>query len=61
MNRSEKVETKVHAVRLPVHLLHLLRIIASKEYRSLNAQIQMMLEDWLVERKHMRKDERRKL
>ena len=55
------VETKVYAVRLPVKLLHLLKKVASTQYRSVNAQIQMAVEDWLVAHGHMKDSERRKL
>lgn len=61
MKESKAPPTKVQTVRLPMSLIHLMKKIASSEYRSLNAQIQMMLEDWLVRKKYMKPSERRKL
>lgn len=60
MNRPKKPETKVQSVRLPLSLIKLIKQLGQANYRALNAQFQMMLEDWLVERGHMKESERRK-
>lgn len=60
MKKSKAPETKVQTVRLPLTLLKLIKQLGQANYRALNAQFQMMLEDWLVERGHMKDSERRK-
>lgn len=58
MGRKKREETKVHGIRLPVRLWEVLRKISKKEYRSLNAQIWKIVEDWLVSHKHMKDSDR---
>lgn len=60
MIEKQKVKTKVHAVRLPVHILDMLRQLANEEYRTLNDQILMFLEDGLVKTGWLKEEERRK-
>ena len=47
MDKKKKEPTKVYGFRLPVRLLEKLSQIASEEYRSLNAQVMKILEDWV--------------
>ena len=57
MDKKKKEPTKVYGFRLPVRLLAKLSKIAAQEYRSLNAQVLKILEDWV---KRNEKDEGRK-
>ena len=58
MGRKKREETKVHGIRLPVRLWEVLRKTSTKEYRSMNAQIWKIVEDWLVERGHIKDKDR---
>ena len=58
MGRKKREDTRVHGVRLPIRLWETLRKISKKEYRSLNAQIWKVVEDWLVSQKHMKDSDR---
>ncbi len=60
MTKPKAPVTKVQTVRLPLTLLKLMKQLGQVDYRALNAQIQMMLEDWLIERGHMKDSQRRK-
>ena len=53
MGRNKREKTMVHGIRLPVRLWEKLRKISNKEYRSLNAMIWKVVEDWLVEHDYM--------
>ena len=57
MDKKKKEPTKVYGFRLPIRLLKKLSQIAAEEYRSLNAQVMKILEDWV---KRNEKDEGRK-
>jgi len=58
MGRKKREDTRVHGVRLPVRLWETLRKISKKEYRSLNAQIWKVVEDWLVEHGYIKDKDR---
>ena len=58
MGRKKSEETKVHGIRLPVRLWEVLRKISKTEYRSLNAMIWKVVEDWLVEHGHIKDKDR---
>ena len=47
MDKKKKEPTKVYGFRLPERLLKKLSQIAAEEYRSLNAQVLKILEDWV--------------
>ena len=48
MDKKKKEPTKVYGFRLPERLLKKLSQIAAEEYRSLNAQVLKILEDWVT-------------
>jgi len=60
MARQKEEESRNRSIRLPVRLWEILLDLANKEYRSLNAQVWMMLEDWLVERGNLKEEDRRR-
>ena len=47
MDKKKKEQTKVYGFRLPERLLKKLSQIAADEYRSLNAQVLKILEEWV--------------
>ena len=47
MDKKKKEPTKVYGFRLPERLLKKLSQIAADEYRSLNAQVLKILEEWV--------------
>ena len=60
MARQKEEESRNRSIRLPVRLWEILLDLANREYRSLNAQVWMMLEDWLVERGNLKEEDRRR-
>lgn len=60
MGRPREEETKIQSFRLPVRILRMIKKLADNRDRSLNAQVWTMLEDWFIERGHMKKEQRRR-
>ena len=60
MGRKKRESTEVHGIRLPARLWDKLSQIAGSEYRTKNAQIWKIVEDWLVSHKHMKDKDRTK-
>lgn len=60
MGRPREEETILQTIRLPVRLLKMIRELGTRKNRSLNAQIWIILEDWLVEQGLLKNEERRR-
>ncbi len=60
MARQKEEPTKIQTFRFPVRIIKLLRSVASEGKRSLNAQVWIILEDWLEERGHLKESDRRR-
>ncbi|MFC1746843.1 Arc family DNA-binding protein [Candidatus Neomarinimicrobiota bacterium] len=60
MNKKITPESTVHAIRIPIQTLERLRALANDQYRSLNDQMLMFLEDGLVKAGRLKESERRK-
>ncbi|MBC8402781.1 MAG: hypothetical protein ISR95_06570 [Candidatus Marinimicrobia bacterium] len=60
MGRKKREMTRIRGIRLPERLWKLLDTGSTKEGRSVNAQIWKIVEDWLVDNKYLKEDERKR-
>jgi len=60
MGRKKREPTRVHGIRLPNRLWDMLDDTARKEYRSMNALVWKIVEDWLVDNDYLKEDERKR-
>jgi len=60
MGRKKREPTEVHGIRLPVRLWDKLSEIAVGEYRTKNAQIWKIVEDWLAEHGYIKDKDRKR-
>ena len=60
MTKVKKPETKIRAVRLPVHIIERIQKVADHEYRTFNDQALKYLEDGLINDGDLKESERRK-
>lgn len=58
--RPRVEETRVRSIRLPSQIWQLLGKASAEEYRSVNGQIQKLIEDFLIARGHMTDADRKK-
>jgi len=59
MGRQKLEPTRSRSIRLPEKLWELLVEVSRREYRSTNAQIQKLIEDFLVDEGMMKDSDRR--
>jgi hypothetical protein len=59
MGRQKLEPTRSRSIRLPEKLWELLVEVSRREYRSTNAQIQKLIEDFLVDEGMMENSDRR--
>jgi len=61
MGRKKREPSSIHAVRLPDRLWKVLETVTENEgNRFLNTQIWKIVEDWLVDNKYLKEDERKR-
>lgn len=58
--RPREEPSKSKSFRLPIRLWNLLEEAALKDYRSVNMQLRMLIEDYLVSRGLMEDEDRRR-
>ncbi len=58
--RPRQEPTRIRTFRLPERLWKLMEKASAKEYRSTNAQIRKMIEDYLIEKGLMGEDDRKR-